>query len=250
MGTPGCSGSLMASAFPDTEKTDWPMPEAKPLTQPLETLPHGQEHCQELCPGAAWGQLGQMPPRWGRQPSSMAKRDPWQMGRCPAGTPELLSPQGHSVVPWTTLPLASSRWAGLCQLHPGPILVRVHAPISQPHFWTFLAGQKGYFCQALWGHDGQFPIFASTCPGDVSWQAGGGERGQGSHKMLQHLFLAECSQCMTKPQGCCWGVPGSHCIAESFSHQWNALNKPQSPSHLPRGFLQGPVTRLKDAGTD
>lgn len=145
---------------------------------------------------------------------------------------------------------------GCASCTPGPILLLALAPISQPHFCTFSAGQKGYFCQALWGDRSQFPVFASTCPGDVSWQvvpswAGGGQWGRGSHKMLQHLFLAEYSQCTAKTQGCCWGwVLGSHCIAESFSHQWNAPSTPKSPSHPPRRFLQGPVTRPKDAGTD
>lgn len=98
----------------------------------------------------------------------------------------------------------------LASLHPRPTVVHADAPNAQPLFWTFCAGQKGYFYRGLQGDDSQLPIFASTCPGEVSWQvgssqAGGGEQGQGSHEMLQPPFWAETLQYVAKTQGCCWG---------------------------------------------
>lgn len=34
------------------------------------------------------------------------------------------------------------------------------------------------------------------------------------------------------------GIPGSHCIAESFSHQWNALSKPKNLPTRHKGFCR------------
>lgn len=160
-------------------------------------------------PGAAWGQPGEMPPLCGGQPSSVAKRNPEQRWVLPFWHPLMSQhhPMDHSALSILEVGRAVP---ALASLHPRPTVVHADAPNAQPLFWTFCAGQKGYFYRGLQGDDSQLPIFASTCPGEVSWQvgssqAGGGEQGQGSHEMLQPPFWAETLQYVAKTQGCCWG---------------------------------------------
>ena len=210
-----------------------------------------------------------MPPRQGGQPSTVAKHDADQRCVLPLWHPPNVTASPHGLL-CPQHPRGGQGCASLCLLHPSPTLVHADAPISQPHFWTFLAGQKGYFYWGLRGDDSQFPIFASTCPGEVSWQvssswAGGAERGQGSHEMLQPPFWAETPQCVAKTQGCYWGVSESRCLGKRLhcrellppagctGQTPNPFSPGASPAALPclpRRFLQGPVTRLKDAGTD
>lgn len=136
-----------------------------------------------------------MPPRRGRQPSSMAKHDPGQRRELPRWHPPMSQHHPHGPL-CPQHPRGGQGCASSCLLHPGPTLVHADVPVSHLHFWTFSACQQGCFYWGLVGDDSQFPIFASTCPGEVSWQvgssqAGGGEPSQGSCKMLQPSFWAE-----------------------------------------------------------
>lgn len=130
---------------------------------------------------------------------------------------------------------------------------------SQPHFWTFPLANSYFF----WHLQGQvtpkLPIFASVCPGEVSWQAGFSlawpESGVRDPARCSNSSLGLKPSRNAAGGSCCLG-----CTAERCSHQRDAPGKPQTPSHPggslvaspspPRMFLQGPVTCLKDADAD
>lgn len=151
-------------------------------------------------------------------------------GCCLSGIPHC-----HSITSWTTLSPASSSWAGLWQR--SPVAAQPHCGLCRcshlpaSHLLDLFSWLKGLF---LLGFMGQFPIFASTCPGKVSWQVGSSWAGDpaASHRMLQPLFWAESLQCTAETQRCCWMGSqhlvawASSCIEESCSHQQGANPKP------------------------
>lgn len=130
------------------EKIDWPMPEAKPLTQPLETLPHFQEQAPSRLGTMPWGSVGTA--RIDATVTGWAAVQPGQtQPRAKMGAAFLAPPDvTASLHGCPRHPRRGQGYASFHWLHPGPTLVRDGVAISQPHFWTFSAGQEGYF---YWG---------------------------------------------------------------------------------------------------
>lgn len=114
------AGSLMDSAWdlaqrPERKQID--QCPAKPLTQPLETLPHFQEQAPGwpgTVPRGGTGTAGRDATAPGQATIQRGQTRP----RAKAGAASLAPPDVTASPPWATLPSASLRWAGLCQLLP------------------------------------------------------------------------------------------------------------------------------------
>lgn len=110
---------------------------------------------------------------------------------------------------------------------------------SQPHFWTFLLANSYFFWDLQGQVTAKLPIFASACPGEVSWQVGFSlawpESGVRDPARCSNSSLG------LKPSRNAAG--GSRCLgctAESCSHQRDAPGKPQTPSHPGGAWLLPP----------